>query len=172
MKSVYLLTGLPGTGKTTLIKEVVKTLGSKAGGFYTEEVRSGGTREGFRIVTLDGKTALLAHVDIRSEYRVGKYSVDIAGLEKVGVEALKEAARQREVVVIDEIGRMELFSASFKNTVREIIDRGRKVLGTVLLKSDPWADTIKQKPQVQLLVVTRNNHREILEQIKKWLQTG
>ncbi len=70
MKRVYLLTGRPGAGKTSLIKQAVSEFKGKAGGFYTEEIRSRGTRLGFKLVTLDGQEAILAHVDIHSRYRV------------------------------------------------------------------------------------------------------
>jgi nucleoside-triphosphatase len=73
MKQVYLLTGKPGTGKTSLIKQAIAGMQGKAGGFYTEEIRSGGVRQGFRLVTLDVEEAILAHLDIRSQHRVGKY---------------------------------------------------------------------------------------------------
>jgi len=85
MKQVYLLTGRPGVGKTSLIKQVVMQIEGKAGGFYTEEIRSRGVREGFKLVPLDGESVILAHVDIHSPYRVGKYGVDIDGLERIGV---------------------------------------------------------------------------------------
>ncbi|MDI6815242.1 MAG: nucleoside-triphosphatase, partial [Dehalococcoidales bacterium] len=77
MKQVYLLTGRPGTGKTSIIKQAVAKMKGRAGGFYTEEIRSQGVREGFRLVTLDGQSAILAHIDIHSQYRVSKYGVDI-----------------------------------------------------------------------------------------------
>ncbi len=170
MPSVYLLTGMPGSGKTSLIRQVTLQLGDKAGGFYTEEIRNNGVRQGFRIVTLGGQSAPLAHINIRSPYRVSKYGVDIAGLEQVGVVALKEAARRGEVVVVDEIGKMELFSENFKAAVLEIIESGQKVLGTIMLKSDPWADEIKKKPQVKLINVTRNNHPQVLAEIQNWLK--
>jgi len=95
MKRVYLLTGRPGTGKTRLIKEAIAGVGNKAGGFYTEEIRSsGGVRLGFRLVTLDGQSAILAHVNIQSRYRVGKYGVDIESLDRVGIPALQRAAQE------------------------------------------------------------------------------
>jgi nucleoside-triphosphatase len=169
MKSVYLLTGLPGTGKTSLIKQVVSRIGDKAGGFYTEEIRLQGIRQGFRIVTLDGQSARLAHMNIRSPQRVSKYGVDIRELQTTGVAALEQAARTCEIVVIDEIGKMELFSVKFKTAVLEIIDSGKKVLGTIMLKFDPWADSIKHKPQVRLITVNRNNHPDVLAEIEKWI---
>ncbi len=169
MKQVYLLTGRPGTGKTSLIKQAVAAMGGRAGGFYTEEIRSGGTRQGFRLVTLTGEHAILAHVSIRSPYRVSKYGVDIESLDRVGVTALNQAAAAGQLVIIDEIGKMELFSASFRETVLHIISSGRKVLGTIMSSSDSWADTIKHHSQVRLIEVTRTNHQAVLTELVSWL---
>jgi len=172
MKQVYLLTGRPGTGKTSLIKQAVAGMKGKAGGFYTEEIRSQGVRQGFRLVTLDGQDAILAHVNIHSPYRVSRYGVDIDNLDRVGVSALHQAAQQCDLVVIDEIGKMELFSASFREAVLQIIDSGKRVLGTIMLSPDPRADAIKRKPQVKLVTVTRANHQEVLEELLRWLNAS
>jgi nucleoside-triphosphatase len=170
VKSAYLLTGMPGVGKTSLIKLAIADSDNKAGGFYTEEIRVNGNRQGFRIVTLDGQTAILAHIDIHSLQQVSKYGVDIEGLNGVGVGALQKAARECDLVVIDEIGKMELFSEQFKSAVLEIIESGKKVLGTIMLKPDPWADKIKQKQMVQLITLTRNNRQEVLSLVQEWLK--
>ena len=170
MNQVYLLTGKPGTGKTSLIKQAVAGMKGKAGGFYTEEIRSQGVRQGFRLVTLDGQSALLAHVNIRSHYRVSKYGVDTDSLERIGVAALRRAAEECDLVVIDEIGKMELFSANFRETIFQIIGSGQRVLGTIMLGPNPWADAIKHKPQVNLVEVTRDNHQEVLEKLLGWLK--
>ena len=172
MKTVYLLTGRPGTGKTSLIREVVDVLKGRAGGFYTEEIRAGGTRLGFKLVTLDGQEAVLAHVDIQSRYRVGKYGVDIAGLERVGAPALAEAISRRDVIVIDEIGKMELFSNRFREVALDAIQSDKSVLGTIMLSPHPWADDIKRQPQVRLVEVTRTNYYRVLADIKSWLGVG
>ena len=169
MKQVYLLTGRPGTGKTSLIKQAVAGIKGQVGGFYTEEIRSQGVREGFRLVTLDGKSAVLAHIDIKSPYRVSKYGVDTDSLDRVGVAALNEAARQSELVVIDEIGKMELFSDSFREAVSQIIASGQRVLGTIMLNPNPHADAIKHRPEVHLITVTRDNHHQVLEELRQWL---
>lgn len=171
MKSVYLLTGRPGTGKTSLIKQAVTPVAGRAGGFYTEEIRQEGVRQGFRLVTLTGETAILAHIDIRSPYRVSKYGVDVDSLERVGVSALEQAAEQCDLVVIDEIGKMELFSARFRESVSRLIGRGKNVLGTIMLSPDPWADRIKHQPQVKLITVTRTNHSQVLAELMQWLET-
>ena len=170
MKQVYLLTGKPGTGKTSLIKEAIAGLRGRAGGFYTEEIRSGGVREGFRLVTLDGQEAILAHINIHSPHRVGKYGVDIDSLDKAGVSALNQAAEEGSLVVVDEIGRMELFSAAFREAVWQIITSGKKVLGTIMFKANPWADRIKRQPQVNVVEVTRANRHQVLEELLVWLE--
>ena len=171
MKQVYLLTGKPGTGKTSLIKQAVAGIRGKAGGFYTEEIRSGGARLGFKLVTLDGETAILSHVNIHSPYRLSKYGVDIDNLDRVGVSALYKAAEECDLVIIDEIGKMELFSANFREVVLQIIDSGKRVLGTIMLSANPWADAIKRRPQVNLVVVTRANYHQVLEELLCWLKT-
>ncbi len=170
MKQVYLLTGQPGTGKTSLIKQAIAGMKGKVGGFYTEEIRSRGVRQGFRLVTLDGQDAILSHINIDSPYRVSKYGVDVDSLDRVGVSALRGAVEQCDLVVIDEIGKMELFSADFRETVSQIIDSGKRVLGTIMLSPNPLADNIKRHPQVNLITVTRGNHRQVLEELQSWLE--
>jgi len=172
MKQVYLLTGRPGTGKTSLIRQAVARLKSKAGGFYTEEIRSQGVREGFRLVTLAGQDAVLAHININSPYRVSKYGVNIDSLDKVGVPALQQAVEECDLIVIDEIGKMELFSANFRKIVSQIIDSGKQVLGTIMLNPNPWADAIKIKSQVKVITVTRASHPQILEELLEWLKVN
>jgi len=144
----------------------------EAGGFYTEEIRSRGVREGFRLVTLDGQSAILAHINIHSPYLVSKYGVDVDSLDRVGVSALHQAAQQCDLVVIDEIGKMELFSANFREAILQIIDSGKRVLGTIMFTPYPWADAIKQKPQVKLVTVTRDNHQQVLKELLHWLKAA
>jgi nucleoside-triphosphatase len=169
MKRVYLLTGRPGTGKTSLIKQATAPLHGKAGGFYTEEIRSQGVRQGFRLVTLEGESAVLAHVSFKGPHRVSRYGVDTDNLDRVGVSALQRAGEKCDLVVIDEIGRMELFSPSFKDTVLSLIDGGKRVLGTIILNPHPWADAIKCKPQVNVITLTRSNYSQVLTDVTRWL---
>ena len=156
-------------GKTTIIKQAVAKFSGKAGGFYTEEIRNRGVREGFRIITLDGQNAILAHIAISSQHRVSKYGVDIASLERVGVAALQQAIYERELVVVDEIGKMELFSSHFQNAVLAAIESGKKVLGTIMLNPHPWADRIKYQPEVAVVIVTRANRNQVLEGVLEFL---
>jgi nucleoside-triphosphatase len=170
MANVYLLTGSPGTGKTTVIRQAVAKSKAKAGGFYTKEIRIGGARQGFRIVTLDGQDAVLAHVDKPVRYRVSKYGVDIQNLDSVGVTAINEAIEKSDLIVIDEIGKMELFSPHFREAVLKAVDSSKKVLGTIMLSPHPFADGIKHHPGVKVIELTRANHDEVLREILDWLK--
>jgi nucleoside-triphosphatase len=170
MKPVYLLTGRPGTGKTSLIKQAVAELEGQAGGFYTEEIRSQGTRLGFKLVTLDGHEAVLAHTDFNKRFQVGKYGVDVESLNRVGVSALRQAAGHCDLVVVDEIGKMELFSADFREAVLGLIGGGKRVLGTIMLHANPWADAIKRQPQVNLVTVTRASYHQVLDDLRDWIR--
>jgi len=170
MKPVYLLIGKPGTGKTSLIKQALAGLEGRAGGFYTEEIRSQGTRLGFKLVTLDGHEAILAHNDFNKRFQVGKYGVDVESLDRVGVPALRQAAEQCDLVVVDEIGKMELFSPDFRATVLELISGGKRVLGTIMFNANPWADAIKRQPQVNLVTVTRASYHQVLDDLRDWLR--
>ncbi|MCL0082149.1 NTPase [Dehalococcoidia bacterium] len=170
-KRVYLLTGMPGTGKTTIIREALSRSERSAGGFYTEEIRVKGARQGFQIVTLDGETAILAHIEIHSPYRVSKYGVDLSNLERVAVPAIERAVKHHDIVVIDEIGKMELFSSAFREAVMETMESGKLVLGTIMLKSDPWADKIKRHPAVELILVDRTNRQQVLRRLLQWMES-
>jgi len=172
MGKTILLTGRPRVGKTTIIKEVVKHLPGRAGGFYTEEIQEHGQRQGFRIVTLDGQEGILAHVHVRSRYRVSKYGVDLVSLEKVGVTAIQRAIAASDCVIIDEIGKMELFSTVFKEAVLAAIESDKPVLGTIMLRSHPWADTIKAHPRVILIKITEANRDAVVQFTLDFLSQG
>ncbi len=164
-----LLTGRPGVGKTTLVRRVVQRLGRPAGGFYTRELRQHGRRIGFEIETLAGETAILAHVDIRSRYRVGRYGVDVEALERVGVPAVRNALQQGWLVVIDEIGKMELYSEAFKAAVLEALDSPIPVLATITQSRHPWAERIKRRADVAIIEVTRENRDALVEVLARRL---
>lgn len=172
MGRTILLAGRPGVGKTTVIKQVVDMLGGEAGGFYTEEIRQGGRRLGFKIITLEGEEGVLAHVDIKGAPRVSKYGVNVRDLEEVGVAALRRAIEERRYVVIDEIGKMELYSQEFREAVVEALESEKVVLGTVMAGPHPWVDTLKVRPQVAVLKVTQGNREGMARRILNMLQAS
>lgn len=166
MKTAYLVTGEPGAGKTTLVRQVVSTMRMRAGGFYTEDLRADGHRDGFRIVTLDGRAALLAQADYPGAVQVSKYGVDLAELECVGVSAIRDAMERGHVIIVDEIGRMQLFSRAFRQTILEALRQGHPLLGTVMRGRNPYADRIRRDPHVELLTLTPDNRQELLRYLR------
>jgi nucleoside-triphosphatase len=166
MKPKVLLTGRPGCGKTTLIKRVVNELALPAGGFYTEEIRQRGQRVGFKIITLDGEDAVLAHVNFNTKQRVGKYGLDLDALE-IGIETIRAAMHVRQLVVIDEIGPMELRSQAFRDVVKEAFDRPEApaVLATITARPFPFTNAIKQRPDVTLIEVRSNNREQLVSEL-------
>lgn len=160
-----LLTGRPGSGKTTLIRHVLARLAGPAGGFYTQEIREAGRRMGFEIITLDGGRGILAHVDISSKHRISKYGVDLSALETFAIPAMLDAVEHNKLVVIDEIGPMELLSPEFRQVVLDILGKSASVLGSIVWRSTPFTDQIKSRPDVTLLEVTPENREELFEVI-------
>lgn len=157
MGRAYLLTGRPGVGKTTCLRRACERLRRPTGGFVTEEIREQGKRVGFALVTLDGRRAILAHVDYAGPPRVGKYGVNLDALDGVGAPAIRDAVHRGSLVVIDEIGKMEMASPAFRQAVEEALRSPVTVLGTILAASHPWADPIKTSRGVRLIEVTEGN---------------
>lgn len=154
MGLTILLTGEPQSGKTTLIKRLVSRLSCTAGGFYTQEILDRGSRQGFRIVTLDGQEAILAHIDFDSPQRVSRYGVDVSIVDSVAAHSIQIAIREKKVVIIDEIGPMELFSECFCKAVTDALESPAIVLGTIVKRQMPFADGIKSLPNVIVIEVS------------------
>jgi nucleoside-triphosphatase len=173
MGRTLLLTGHPGVGKTTVIQQVAAVLGPHAGGFYTEEISGPGGRKGFRLVTLDGREAVMAHVDIRTRHRVGRYGVDVATLDSVGVAAIRTAIDSRDAaaVVIDEIGKMEMFSGEFRGAVLKAMSSSKIVVATVMQKNHDWVSALKVMPQVTVWEITEANRDAMPGRVMQWIET-
>ena len=124
---------------------------------------------GFEIVTLDGQRGILARTEYSSAHRVGRYGVDLETLDRIGVAALQMAARSGLLVVVHEIGKMELYSKAFREAIFEGLEADGRLLGTILLASHPWADRIKRDRWVSLLTMTRDNHQATRQRVSHWL---
>jgi nucleoside-triphosphatase THEP1 len=157
-----LVTGPPRSGKSTLIEKVVNKIKRPATGFFTRELRNKGKRVGFRIETLDGKTGILAHQNIKSRYTVGRYGVNLRDLDQVAVPSMLPSADD-EIVVIDEIGKMECFSRLFKETLLRVLSLDNQVIGSIALKGDRFIQTIKTRDDVALVSISENTRDLALE---------
>ena len=161
-----LLTGQPGCGKTTAIMKIVAGLERHSvAGFYTQEIREHGVRKGFSWKRLDGAAGTLAHVDIKSRCKVGKYGVDVAGFEANVVPVLDVERTGAELIVIDEIGTMECFSEKFVAAVRRLLESDKSVLGTVAQKGAGLISEVKSYPGVRLIALTHDNRDEMVAEI-------
>jgi len=166
-----LITGRPGVGKTTALKKAVRRLGGHAGGFYTDQIRNGGRRQGFKIVTLNGQEGILSHVDIKGAPRVSRYGVNLKDLDEIAVEAVRRAVTESDYIVIDEIGKMELFSEEFRLAVTEAVESEKPVLGTVMAGRHPWVDALKALPQVTVLELTKTNRDQRVQRVIDLLES-
>jgi nucleoside-triphosphatase len=164
-----LITGKPRTGKTTLIKKIIRACGPACGGFYTEEMTKGGERRGFLIRTTNGTEGVLAEKGQKSPHRLGKYGINRANLEQIGVGAVEKALQEKEIIVIDEIGKMELFSQKFKGVVMKALDSKKKVVGVIHLAKWPFLNAIRERDDILLLEVDGENNAEVWEKIKSFL---
>ncbi|XP_068751479.1 cancer-related nucleoside-triphosphatase homolog [Montipora capricornis] len=183
-----LLTGSPGVGKTTLCRkvyEVLKEKGIQIQGFYTEEVRTSPekSRIGFDIVTLDGQRGPLARVKRegqtargRASPSVGNYLVDVRSFEQLALPTIKVCSSSNTVVVVDEVGKMELFSQSFVNYVRELFSLSQAtILATVpVTKQRPIAfvDELKRREDVTLIEVSRSSRDELVGEVVRMLENS
>ena len=163
----FLLTGLPGVGKTTVIRKVLQLLPKnlKVDGFFTEEVREGGERIGFQIVTLDGQRAWLARKGFQSTHKVGKYGVDLKAIESVIAPTLKRAIERSDLIVVDEIAKMELSHPVFARVVWECLESSKPVLGVIQRSRLPFLDKVRSRGDVLLFEVTQQNRDGLPEKI-------
>ena len=150
-----LLTGRPGIGKTTVITRLADLLSNKTtAGFYTEEIREGGQRQGCGATTFSGASGVLAHVGLQSRQRVGRYGVDVSAFEQL---VLPELTCSCDVMLIDEIGKMECFSARFINVVRELLDGPTPIVATVAVSGAGFITEAKTRSDVEVWQVTRDS---------------
>jgi nucleoside-triphosphatase len=162
-----LITGLPGVGKTTLIKNIVEAFKDlRPVGFYTAEIREGSIRKGFELISLDGRKGLLSHTDIQSPHRVGKYKVDVERFEAFlgSIPLLNPSTR---LVIIDEIGKMECLSNRFRNLLGEILDSRTLVIATIALKGGGFIEKVKKRDDVELFELNHHNRDVLFSEILK-----
>jgi nucleoside-triphosphatase len=170
MGTALLITGAPGSGKTTLIRALIAALPGRAGGFFTEEIREGPDRVGFRVTALDGRTGILAHVKGVRGPKVGRYAVDVSGFEAVGVDALEAATRDADLIVVDEIGKMELCSPRFAAALEAALNACTPFLGAILQVPHPFTDALKRRPNAELYRLTQRNGRDLQDALLARLQ--
>jgi len=154
-------------GKTTLIRKLYEALkGFHPVGFYTAEIREEGMRKGFELVNLKGERGVFSHVDIKSPHRVGRYKVDVRGFEDFldGISFLDPSSN---LIIMDEIGKMECLSTQFDRSMKEVLDSEKWVIATIALKGSGLIAEVKQRRDVKLFEITQSNRDVLFSEILK-----
>lgn len=172
MASHILLTGTPACGKTTLVRRIVEQLGDlRLAGFLTEEWRGQDDRRvGFRAIGLNGGSVMLASVKSQSSTRVGKYGVELTGFEELIRGELERSDADVDLFVVDEVGRMECFSRLFVEQMQKHFDGPTPLLATIAIKGGGFIDLLKERGDVELIVVTPKNRDELADQLVERLR--
>ena len=164
-----LITGMPGSGKSTILDKVIVQYPQKVG-FITREIRKGKDREGFAIETNSGDKAVLAHILFNTPYKVSKYFVDINNLEPL----LPKVSnfKQNDLLYLDEVGQMQLFSDNFKKLVLRYLDADNIAMLTISkIYEDEFTKSLKNRRDVILIEINDENRESklifITELIKK-----
>lgn len=172
LKKNILISGLPGIGKTTLIKKIILEIKDKHPvGFYTEEIRLEDQRKGFQLIGLNGNRSIFAHLLIESTHRVGKYGVDIKAFDEF-LDSIDFQNNKDSPIVIDEIGKMECLSGKFVKMIWEILDSDNMVIATISHTDGGIKGKIKQREDVELFKMNLDNRESLLNEILEIVNTS
>jgi nucleoside-triphosphatase len=148
----FIIIGRPGSGKSTcitLLLEKLRASGIKVGGIRTPELRERGVRKGFAVEDiLTGRTDVFASTDFKEGPSISKYRVDVMRFESIAIPALRRALEECDVVIIDEIGKMELLSGKFLEIVRDIWESDTISVGTAPLVKIGEIERLKSSSEV------------------------
>ena len=168
-----MITGPPGVGKSTVVSRVVlrlKSAGVIVGGCTTGEKKVKGARVGFEVRELtDGRTGELASVSAKVGPKVGKYRVNLVDLSRIGAAGLSKAAASSEVIVIDELGPMELVSPEFRRAAKVCIESGKPLLAVVHERlDDDLLNELRERAE-KAFSLTSENRDETVEELARSL---
>lgn len=169
---VLLLTGRPGVGKTTVLRKAAALLdGWRLAGFYTEELRDGGSRKGFRGVGFSGyPEVVIARTDDPGQPRIGRYAVDVAAIDEIAGATLRGKESEADAVLIDEIGKMECLASEFLDSVTDLLDSSLPMVATVAREGTGLIAEVKNRPDALLWEVTPTNRDRLPAEVVAWLQ--
>jgi len=140
-------------------------------GFFTSEIKQMGQRVGFAVETFSKppKTGTLAHVNVKSAQRVGKYGVNVDEFEQIVLPELQSALSTNVLVAIDEIGKMELISSRFREMLVQLFESDSRILASILYIPHPFCDRLKSRPDVELVAVNKDNRVSLVTDLGRLL---
>lgn len=172
-----LLTGEPGTGKTTLLKEVLETLKSYRSwkGIITEELKTNGIRSGFQAINSENISYLIAHISlIESNHTVGKYKINLDAIDNFITDEIQTFQNQfpfienpKPILVIDEIGKMQMLSESFNQTIKDVFAlKEIDIIATITKDKDLWPNCLKNRKSITTYELNETNYKTTKDQIE------
>ena len=179
LNRLIFVTGSPGIGKTSVLLRSVnglKNRGYEIGGMISRDVREGGVRVGFEIMDFStGQRGWLAHINQPTGPKISKYRVNLTDLDAIGVSSILDAIGNADIVIVDEIGPMELFSSAFRDVVVQAVESDKPVLGTIHFGlRDSLVNNIKNREDAEIFEVTYENretlHNLIIDKVVQSLQ--
>ena len=173
MANNVLIHAPPRTGKSTLVKKIVNETNHFGIGFHTEEILRRGFRTGFKVITSDDLSMVLASVT-KLWPRVGKYGVNVKEFEELlpTVSSFEESS-YHPFLYMDEIGRMQLKAPFFKHFVNLYLDAKNPFIGTI---PDPkkydcdFLKKIRGRKDVYVMELNRDNDTEIYSYLRAFLR--
>lgn len=155
-----LITGLPGAGKTTLIKRLCIIFKEfNPVGFVTNELMEEGSIAGFEANNLFGDNKIFAHTKLKSKVSIGKYKVDIKGFD-IFLDQTFSREKKTSLYFIDEIGKITCESKKFGKIILALLDAKKPVISTITDKGIGLISDIRKREDVSIFEVTEQN-REI-----------
>jgi nucleoside-triphosphatase len=156
MKNI-LIHGLPGSGKTTIIKRLCVIFKEfNPVGFITSEIYDGENRVGFEVANLFGDSRTFAHTKLKSKVIVGKYKVDVRAFDDL-LDKTFSKEKKTGLYMIDEIGRMECASKKFSKLIIELLDSNKPLVAVIAEKGADLINNIKKRDDVALFEITEQN---------------
>lgn len=179
LKRLIFVTGPPGIGKTSVLLRSVnglKNRGYEIGGMISRDVREGGVRVGFEIMDFStGQRGWLAHINQPTGPKISKYRVNLTDLEAIGVSSILDAIRNVDIIIVDEIGPMELLSSGFRDAVVQVVESDKPLLGTIHFGlRNSFVNNLKNREDAEIFEVTYENretfHNLIIDKVVQSLQ--
>lgn len=153
-----------------MIEKIASALGNRCGGIITREMREQGARTGFSIESLDGERGVLASRNGRRGPKVGRYTVHVQNLERVGMAALRRVMDAGRVVILDEIGKMELISPGFRAMILEALESRLPVVATMGVSRNAFMEVVRARPDVDVLNITTENRDSLKDRVVETIE--